>query len=103
MVGIAQTGTGKTLAFLLPGLIHMAGQTLFEGEEGPGILVVCPTRELALQTDSEVKKFKFRGFNSVCVYGGGDRSLQVRFVLMNSQLLLSGCLNRYNNCIEVLK
>ena len=90
MVGIAQTGTGKTLAFLLPGLIHMAGQTLFEGEEGPGILVVCPTRELALQTDSEVKKFKFRGFNSVCVYGGGDRSLQVRFVLMNSQLLLSG-------------
>ena len=32
----------------------------------------CVLRELA----SEVKKFKFRGFNSVCVYGGGDRSLQ---------------------------
>ena len=79
MVGIAQTGTGKTLAFLLPGLIHTSGQSraITDDEDGPGILVVCPTRELAIQTDAEVKKFKFKGFDSVCVYGGADRSLQV--------------------------
>ncbi|KAI6651762.1 DEAD-box ATP-dependent RNA helicase 20-like [Oopsacas minuta] len=88
MVGIAQTGTGKTLAFLLPGLIHMAGQTLFEGERGPGILVVCPTRELALQTDAEVKKFKFRGFDSVCVYGGGNRSLQVQQLNKGAKIVI---------------
>ncbi|KAJ8925636.1 hypothetical protein NQ315_009481 [Exocentrus adspersus] len=81
LIGIAQTGTGKTLAFLLPGLIHIDGQP---GERsargGPAVLVMAPTRELALQIDKEVKKYYYRGITSVCVYGGGNRREQVKTV-----------------------
>ena len=78
LIGIAQTGSGKTLAFLLPALIHIDLQPVPRNERGgPNVLVLCPTRELALQIESEVKKYFYRGIKSVCVYGGGDRAKQV--------------------------
>ncbi|XP_066259485.1 probable ATP-dependent RNA helicase DDX43 [Euwallacea similis] len=81
LIGIAQTGTGKTLAFLLPALIHIDGQTVPREERGgPAVLIMAPTRELALQIDKEVKKYYYRGITSVCVYGGGDRKAQVDVV-----------------------
>jgi len=50
LIGIAQTGTGKTLAFLLPAFIHIEGQPVPRGKRGgPNVLVLSPTRELALQ------------------------------------------------------
>jgi len=50
LIGIAQTGTGKTLAFLLPAFIHIEGQPVpREKRGGPNVLVLSPTRELALQ------------------------------------------------------
>ncbi|RMZ96785.1 putative ATP-dependent RNA helicase DDX43 [Brachionus plicatilis] len=56
-VGIAQTGTGKTLAFLLPALVHIDNQiTPREERVGPNVLVLSPTRELAIQIEKEVKK-----------------------------------------------
>ena len=62
LIGIAQTGTGKTLAFLLPAFIHIDGQPVArEDRGGPNVLVLSPTRELALQIESEVKKYKYRG------------------------------------------
>lgn len=50
MIGIAQTGTGKTLAFLLPAMLHIDGQPVPRNERGgPNVLIMAPTRELAQQ------------------------------------------------------
>uniref|UniRef100_H2YPU8 RNA helicase n=1 Tax=Ciona savignyi TaxID=51511 RepID=H2YPU8_CIOSA len=46
VVGIAQTGSGKTLSFILPALIHIQAQRPLRRGEGPIALVLCPTREL---------------------------------------------------------
>merc|ERR1711991_507101 len=67
MIGIAQTGSGKTVAFLLP-VLHLAG-----GAKGPTILVLAPTRELATQIDEQAQKF---AKSSVCLYGGVPKGPQ---------------------------
>lgn len=55
LIAIAQTGTGKTLAFLLPAFIHIDFQlTPRNQRKGPSVLVLAPTRELVLQIESEV-------------------------------------------------
>jgi len=66
MIGIAQTGTGKTLAFLLPGMIHTEYQSTPRGAArgGANVLVLAPTRELALQIEMEVKKYSFRNMKA---------------------------------------
>ena len=56
-VGIAQTGSGKTLAYLLPGVIHVNAQHHLERGDGPIVLVLAPTRELAQQIQDEAKDF----------------------------------------------
>lgn len=60
LIAIAQTGTGKTLAFLLPAFIHTDLQTTPRKErKGPSVLVLAPTRELVLQIESEVNTYNF--------------------------------------------
>uniref|UniRef100_A0A3Q3SYJ7 RNA helicase n=1 Tax=Mastacembelus armatus TaxID=205130 RepID=A0A3Q3SYJ7_9TELE len=81
LIAIAQTGTGKTLAYLLPGFIHMDGQSVAKAERhGPGMLVLTPTRELALQIETECNKYSYKSYKSVCIYGGGDRRGQINLV-----------------------
>uniref|UniRef100_A0A3Q2GGG1 RNA helicase n=1 Tax=Cyprinodon variegatus TaxID=28743 RepID=A0A3Q2GGG1_CYPVA len=81
LIAIAQTGTGKTLAYLLPGFIHMDGQLVPRAErDGPGMLVLTPTRELALQIEAECNKYSYKGYKSVCIYGGADRKGQINLV-----------------------
>src|SRR6476469_7772480 len=53
MVGLAQTGTGKTAAFGLPLL-----QVIDAAQKHPQALIVCPTRELCLQIEKEINLFK---------------------------------------------
>lgn len=90
LIGIAQTGTGKTLAFLLPALIHIDRQpTPREERGGPNVLVLAPTRELALQIEKEVSKMKFRGIRAVCVYGGGSRREQVNIVTRGVEIVIA--------------
>lgn len=48
-VGIAETGSGKTLAYLLPGVVHINAQPHLSPGDGPIVLVLAPTRELAVQ------------------------------------------------------
>ncbi len=89
-VGIAQTGTGKTMGFLLPALIHIDNQiTPREKRPGPNVLVLSPTRELAIQIDKEVKKINYKGIQSVCVYGGGDRKEQVNVCTKGVQIVIA--------------
>lgn len=71
MVGIAETGSGKTLAFLLPGIVHINAQPYLERGDGPIMLVMAPTRELAVQIKEEVDKFgKSSKIKNTCLYGG---------------------------------
>lgn len=70
-IGIAETGSGKTMAYLLPMIRHVADQPKLADGEGPIAIVFAPTRELADQIWREIKVFgKYLGINSVCVYGG---------------------------------
>ncbi|XP_023951126.2 probable ATP-dependent RNA helicase DDX43 [Bicyclus anynana] len=90
MIGIAQTGTGKTLAFLLPALIHIDVQPMPRDQRaGPTVLVLAPTRELALQIEKEVSKYQYRGIKSVCVYGGGNRKEQINIVTKGVDIVIA--------------
>ncbi|XP_032408961.1 putative ATP-dependent RNA helicase DDX43 [Xiphophorus hellerii] len=106
LIAIAQTGTGKTLAYLLPGFIHMDGQPVLRAERGgPGMLVLTPTRELALQIEAECSKYSFKGYKSICVYGGGDRRGQINLVKSGVDIVIAtpGRLNdlQMNNLINL--
>jgi ATP-dependent RNA helicase RhlE len=70
LMGIAQTGTGKTAAFLLPVLHRIASNP---GWTGVKALIVVPTRELAQQIDQAAEAYSyFTGSSSMAIYGGGD-------------------------------
>ncbi|MCL6258161.1 DEAD/DEAH box helicase [Aquiflexum sp. TKW24L] len=69
LIACAQTGTGKTAAFILPILNKMAR----EGQTDLNTLILAPTRELAIQIDQQIQGFAyFLGISSIPVYGGGD-------------------------------
>ncbi len=71
IIGCAQTGTGKTAAFLLPVIEHI----LKNKTKGVAALVIVPTRELAIQIDQQVEGLGyFTGVGSMAIYGGGDGS-----------------------------
>merc|ERR1712137_593415 len=78
LIGIAETGSGKTLAFLLPGIVKMNAETDEKPRKRqPGILVLAPTRELAMQSDVVCNESSSEtGVSSVCIAGGMDRSAQ---------------------------
>src|SRR5262245_43059121 len=74
VIGQAQTGTGKTAAFLIPFLNGWRDT----GEPGPQALVLAPTRELALQVTEEAMKLApSRHFKAVAVYGGARMGKQI--------------------------
>ncbi|XP_064624758.1 probable ATP-dependent RNA helicase DDX43 [Lineus longissimus] len=90
LIGIAQTGTGKTLAFLLPAMIHIDNQPVPREERGgANVLVLAPTRELALQIEREVKKYHYKGIRSCCVYGGGNRREQIAAVERGVEIIIA--------------
>jgi ATP-dependent RNA helicase DDX46/PRP5 len=57
IIGVAKTGSGKTIAFLLPMMRHIKDQRPLENGEGPMALIMTPTRELAIQIWRESKPF----------------------------------------------
>ncbi|KAF3274068.1 ATP-dependent RNA helicase dbp2 [Orbilia oligospora] len=79
VVGIAETGSGKTLTYCLPSIVHINAQPLLAPGDGPIVLVLAPTRELAVQIQQEVTKFgKSSRIRNTCVYGGVPRGQQIR-------------------------
>ena len=71
LIGCAQTGTGKTAAFVIP-IIHRILRSP-EEKKGVNTLVIVPTRELALQIDQQISGLGyFSNISSTAVYGGGD-------------------------------
>jgi ATP-dependent RNA helicase DeaD len=86
LVGLAQTGTGKTAAFGLPLL-----QLVDEAQKHPQALIVCPTRELCMQIVSEIELFKkfITGMHVIAVYGGTSIGLQIRDLKRGVQIVVA--------------
>lgn len=69
LIACAQTGTGKTAAFVLP----ILNKITKSGTSSLNTLILAPTRELAIQIDQQIQGFSyFLGVSSVPIYGGGD-------------------------------
>lgn len=79
VVGIAETGSGKTLTYCLPAIVHINAQPLLAPGDGPIVLVLAPTRELAVQIQQEITKFgRSSRIRNTCVYGGVPKGPQIR-------------------------
>lgn len=86
LVGIAQTGTGKTFAYLLP----LLRQFKFSEHKHPRILIVVPTRELVLQVIGEIEKLtKYMNVRYLGVYGGTNINTQKQKVYDGVDLLVA--------------
>ena len=71
LIGVAKTGSGKTLSFLLPLFRHVLDQPPLRAGEGPLALIMAPARELAFQIRNEARKFcPMLGLRVCCIYGG---------------------------------
>uniref|UniRef100_UPI00398F06E9 probable ATP-dependent RNA helicase DDX43 isoform X3 n=1 Tax=Pristiophorus japonicus TaxID=55135 RepID=UPI00398F06E9 len=73
--------------------------------DGPGMLVLTPTRELALQIQEECNKYSYKGIKSICIYGGGSRKDQISTVTKGVDIVIAtpGRLNdlQMNNYINL--
>jgi ATP-dependent RNA helicase DeaD len=85
VIGQAQTGTGKTAAFGIP-IIEMVDS---ENKE-PQAIILCPTRELALQVSEEFKKIsKYKkGIHTVAIYGGESIDRQIKAIRRGVQIII---------------
>jgi len=104
----AQTGTGKTAAFMLP----VINKILEDGNENTTALIICPTRELALQIDQQIQGFSYTtNISSIALYGGGSgqewetqsRALKsgVNIVVATPGKLISFINNKQLNCKSI--
>ncbi|CAK9198049.1 unnamed protein product [Sphagnum troendelagicum] len=79
LIGLAETGSGKTLAYLLPAIVHVNAQPYLSPGDGPIVLVLAPTRELAVQIQQEATKFGASSkIKNTCIYGGAPKGPQIR-------------------------
>ncbi len=85
VLGLAQTGTGKTAAFALPILERL----MADPKRGPRALIVVPTRELAMQIHTEVRALaKFTDVTAITIYGGVPSPPQIRGLAQRPDILI---------------
>ena len=73
-IGVAQTGSGKTLSFIMPAIVHVMAQDMIKKGDGPIVLILSPTRELAVQIQDQAIKFaQVCQLSSLAVYGGAPK------------------------------
>lgn len=86
LVGIAQTGTGKTLAYLLPILRQMT----YSDQRDPRVLILVPTRELVLQVAGEISKLAAHSTIRVgAVYGGTNINTQKKLIYEGLDIIVA--------------
>ncbi len=86
VVGIAQTGTGKTFAYMLPILKHLK----YSKQENPRVLILVPTRELVVQVVDEIKKLsKYINNRVLGVYGGTNINTQKQAIAEGLDILVA--------------
>jgi ATP-dependent RNA helicase DeaD len=86
LVGLAQTGTGKTAAYGLPML-----QLIDSKKAAPQGVVICPTRELCVQITTDITRFAgfLKKIKIAAVYGGADMADQIRKVKRGAQVIVA--------------
>lgn len=90
LIGIAKTGSGKTVAFLLPMLRHVLDQRRLAPTEGPVTLIMTPTRELAMQIYGECHRFgRPLGLRTVCACGGAPIKDQIADLKRGAEILVA--------------
>lgn len=89
VIGVAKTGSGKTIAFLLPMFRHIKDQRPIDALDGPVGLVMTPTRELATQIHKECKPFlKALNLRAVCAYGGAPIKDQIADLKRGAEIIV---------------
>ena len=90
ILGLAQTGTGKTAAFALPLLHHLSERRIHAGARACRALILCPTRELAGQIADSLRTYgKFVGLSGALVYGGANIRKQIRSMERGVDILIA--------------
>ena len=90
VVGIAQTGSGKTGSFILPAIVHISAQERLQRGDGPICLVVVPTRELAQQVAQVASDFGLPcNIRNCCVYGGAPKGPQLRDIERGAEICIA--------------
>ncbi|PON86539.1 DEAD-box ATP-dependent RNA helicase [Trema orientale] len=89
VLGAARTGSGKTLAFLIPA-VELLYNTRFAPRNGTGVVVICPTRELAIQTHAVAKDLlKYHSQTHGLVIGGAARRGEAERIVKGVNLLVA--------------
>ena len=105
VISVAKTGSGKTLAFLLPAFKHLAALRPVPKGRGdhPLVLVLAPTRELAVQIQEECDKFgRCCRVRSVCLFGGSPKREQI-FKLQGGADVVVATPGRLNDLLDIGK
>ncbi len=90
LIGLAQTGTGKTAAFALPILDRLAGARKHAGEKSCRVLVLAPTRELAAQIADSFRAYgRFLGLSTAVVFGGASMFKQKETLFRGVDILVA--------------
>ena len=90
LLGIAQTGTGKTAAFSLPSLHRLAANPVGRHPAGTRMLVLSPTRELAAQIAENMRAYaRFLDLSVLCVFGGVPVGKQARSLMRGCDILVA--------------
>ncbi|KAK2171581.1 hypothetical protein NP493_1041g01033 [Ridgeia piscesae] len=90
LVGIAQTGSGKTLSFILPAIVHITHQPYLQRGDGPICLALVPTRELAQQVSVVATQFGLPcKVRNCCVYGGASKGPQIRDLERGAEIVIA--------------
>ncbi|GLI70066.1 hypothetical protein VaNZ11_014837 [Volvox africanus] len=90
LIGLAETGSGKTLAYLLPAVVHINAQPYLQPGDGPIVLVLAPTRELAVQIQQECQRFGSSSrIKNTVVYGGAPKGPQARDLRAGVEIVIA--------------
>mmetsp|Transcript_14898 Transcript_14898/g.36453 ORF Transcript_14898/g.36453 Transcript_14898/m.36453 type:complete len:589 (+) Transcript_14898:82-1848(+) len=90
VIGIADTGSGKTLSYLMPAIVHVNAQPLLSHGEGPIALILAPTRELSQQIEAECQRFgKSSRLRFACVYGGVPKAPQASVLRKGAEIIIA--------------
>lgn len=90
VVGIADTGSGKTISFVIPALIHAKSQQPLREDDGPIVLILAPTRELVTQIEEVVREYtQFFDLRSASIYGGVSIVPQKKILKRGVEILVA--------------
>jgi len=90
LIGIAQTGTGKTAAFTLPILTQLAGSMASGQRRGTRVLVLAPTRELAAQIEENVRAYgRHLPVRMATVFGGVGEHAQIQALRSGAEIIIA--------------